>query len=109
MMLAQCTMYYFFLLEKGTSYGSGRHRSFKRGSFNWKLRVLVPFLIVESGWRATSPHPTTSIISPNTSNQIFEITILFSVVDFLIENVFLRRILPHNPQGKGFKLSPGGM
>jgi hypothetical protein len=42
---------------------------------------LVPFLIVQSHWRATSP-PSTSFNSPNTSNKIFEIAILFSVVDF---------------------------
>jgi hypothetical protein len=49
------------------------------------------------------------MIPPNTSNQNFEIAILFSVVDFHIENMFLRRTLPHNPQGKGFKLCPGGI
>jgi hypothetical protein len=36
------------------------------------------------------------IIPPNTSNQNFEIAILFSVVDFQIENIFLRRIPPTN-------------
>ena len=50
------------------------------------------FLIVESDWRATSP--PTLVIPPNTSNQNFEIAILFSVVDFQIENMFLRRTLP---------------
>ena len=65
----------------------------------------MPFLIVESDWRATSPPPTL-IISPNTSNQNFEIAILFSVVDFHIENIFLRKTLPLNPQSKGFKLRP---
>jgi hypothetical protein len=69
----------------------------------------VPFLIVESDWRATSPPPPTLIIPPNTSNQNFEIAISFSIVDFQIENIFLRRTIPHNPQGKGFKLSPGGI
>jgi hypothetical protein len=34
----------------------------------------VPFLIVESDWKATSP--PTPIVSPNTSNQNFEIAIL---------------------------------
>jgi hypothetical protein len=38
--------------------------------------------------------PPSPIISPNTSNQNFEIAILFSVVDLLIENMFLRRTLP---------------
>jgi hypothetical protein len=47
------------------------------------------------------------IISPNTSNQTFEIAVLFSVVDFQIENMFLRRTLPHNLQGKDCKLYPG--
>ena len=32
---------------------------------------------------------------------------MFSVVDFQIENTFLRRTLPNNPQGKGFKVCPG--
>jgi hypothetical protein len=34
------------------------------------------------------------IIFPNISNQNFEIAILFSVVNFQIENIFLRR---HSP------------
>jgi hypothetical protein len=53
--------------------------------------------------------PPTPTIPPNTSNKNFEIAILFSVVDFQIENIFLRRTLPHSPQGKGFKLCPGGI
>ena len=57
-----------------------------------EIKGLVPFLIVESDWRATSP--PTPIISPNTSNQTFEIAILFSLVDFQIENMFLRRTVP---------------
>ena len=90
------TMYhllFFFPLEQGTSYGRGRRRNFKRGSFDWKLRVVVPFLIVESDWSANSPLPTPTI-SPNTSNQNFDIPVLFSVVDFQVENIFLRRIPP---------------
>jgi hypothetical protein len=67
----------------------------------------VPFLIVKRDWRASSaPMP---IIPQNTSNQNFEIAILFSVVDFQIENIFLRITLPHNPWGKGFKLCPEGI
>jgi hypothetical protein len=34
------------------------------------------------------------IIPPNISNQNFEIAILFNIVDFQIENLFLRRTLP---------------
>jgi hypothetical protein len=48
-------IYNFF--PRGTSYGRGRRRNFKRVSFDLKSRVLVPFLIVENDWRATSPPP----------------------------------------------------
>jgi len=51
--------------------------------------------------------PPTPVFPPNISNQNCEIPILFNVVDFQIENRFLRRTLPKNPQGKGFKLCPG--
>ena len=78
----------------------------KKGAFDWIFKGLVSFLIVESDWRATSPLPT-PIIPPNTSNQNFEIVILSSVVDFQIENMFLRT-LPYNPRGKGFKVMPWG-
>jgi hypothetical protein len=50
----------------------------------------MPFLIVQSDWKATNS-PSTSTISPNTSNQNLEIASLLSVVDFLIEIMFLRR------------------
>jgi hypothetical protein len=53
--------------------------------------------------------PNTPIIPPNKSNKNFEIAILFSVVDFKIENIFLRRTIPYNPQGKGYKLCPVGI
>jgi hypothetical protein len=48
-------------------------------------------------------------IPQNTSNQNFEIAILFSIVDFQIENMFLRRTVSHNPRGKGFKICPEGI
>jgi hypothetical protein len=74
------------------------------------LGVIVPFLIVESDWMATSPSPSPNVHhTPDTFNQNFEIAILFSVVDFQIENMFLRITLPQNPQCKGFKLCPGGI
>jgi hypothetical protein len=57
------------------------------------LEWLVPFLIVESDWKATNT-PSTPTSSRKTSNQNFEIAILFSVVDFQIEIMFLRRTLP---------------
>jgi hypothetical protein len=40
----------------------------------------VPLLIVESDWRVTNP-PLAPTISPNTSNQNFEIAILLTAVD----------------------------
>jgi len=44
------------------------------------LKGLVPFLIFESDWRATNA-PLTPTISPNTSNQNFEIATLFNVIE----------------------------
>ena len=43
------------------------------------LEVLVPFLIVDSDWSINNT-PLTPTISPNTSNQNFEIAILFEAV-----------------------------
>jgi phospholipase/lecithinase/hemolysin len=40
----------------------------------------VPFLIVKSDWRKTNTSPT-STISPSTSNENFEMPILFNVVE----------------------------
>ena len=92
-MLAQCIIYNFLTLKQGTQYRRSCCRNFKKGSFNWKLVWLIPFLIVESDWKATST-PSMPTISRNTSNQNFQIAILFSVVDFQIEIMFLRRTLP---------------
>ena len=47
----------------------------------------MPFLIVESDWKATNT-PSTPSIFPNTSNQNFEIAILFNVVESSINYVF---------------------
>jgi hypothetical protein len=57
------------------------------GSFHWKLKELVPFLKVESDWRTTNL-PLTFTISPNTSNQNFETSILFKVVESSENYVF---------------------
>jgi hypothetical protein len=59
----------------------------KKGSFDWKLEQPMPFLIVKRDWKATNT-PSTPTISPNTSNENFEIAILFSIVDVLIEIMF---------------------
>jgi hypothetical protein len=44
------------------------------------LEGLVPFTITESDWKATNTLSTPTI-SPNISNQNFEIAILFNVVE----------------------------
>jgi hypothetical protein len=72
------------------------------------LKGLEPFLIVESDWKATNT-PSKPTLYPNASNPNFEIAILFRVVYFQIEIMFLRRTLPHSPEGKGCKLCPGGI
>ena len=51
------------------------------------MKWLVPFLIVESDWKATNT-PSTPTIYPNTSNQNFEIAILFNVVESFGNKVF---------------------
>ena len=52
--------------------------NFKKSSFDWKVKGLVFFLIFKRDWRATPP---LTINSQHTSNQSFEIAILFSVVE----------------------------
>jgi hypothetical protein len=61
--------------------------------------------MVKSDWKATNT-PSMPTVSPNTANQNFERAVLFYVVYFHIENMFLRRTLPHSPEGKGYKLCP---
>jgi hypothetical protein len=57
------------------------------------MKWLVPFLIVESDWKATdTPSPPT--ISPNTSNKDFEIVILFHAVQSSGNYTFEQDILP---------------
>ena len=78
-------------------------RNFKKGSFDWKLKWLVPFLIVECDWKATNTLFTPTI-SPNTSNQNFDIAILFNVVEssgnYMFEQdtpttVFMARVISY--------------
>ena len=83
------------------------HRNFKGGSFDWKLEGLVPFLIVESEGNQNPSHVS---ISSKTSNQNFQIAILFNVVK-RSGNYVLKNETPflHSPQGRGCKLCPGGI
>ena len=60
---------------------------FDKGSFDWKLKGLVPFLIVQSNWRVANP-PFTPTISQNTSNQNLEIAILFNIIESSKNYVF---------------------
>jgi hypothetical protein len=68
----------------------------------------VPFLIVKTDWRATNLPPTPTI-SPNTSNQNFEIAILFNVVEKSGNEVFEDDPPSYSSQGKSFKLCPEGI
>jgi hypothetical protein len=36
-------------------------RNFKKGLCDWKLKLLVPILVVKSDWRVTNPLPQPSI------------------------------------------------
>ena len=66
-------MYFFFGgggfgLDQDTSFRRRRRTNFIKGSFDWKLRGLVGFLIDKSDWWANhlSFRPT---VSPNTFNR----------------------------------------
>ena len=54
-------------------------------------------------WRASRPPPTL-IFFPKSTDQNFEIAILFSKVENHNNYVFGDDLLPHNPWGKGCKL-----
>ena len=97
--------FYFFFLDQGTSHGNSCRRNFEKSFFDWELEGSVPFLIVESDWRATNI-PLTPAICANTSNQNFEITILFNVVQ-RSENYVFEDDSPQSPHGKGCKICPG--
>ena len=59
-------------------YGRGVSINFGGGSFEWKLKVLVPSLGVNSDRReSSSPY---AIFSPKEYDRNFEITILFRIV-----------------------------
>ena len=81
-------MYHFLFvcLDQGTSCRRS-FKNFEQGSFDWKLKGLVPFLTVESNWRDTYPPPTPTV-SLNTFNRNFEISILFSIVERSRDYVF---------------------
>jgi hypothetical protein len=64
------------------------------------LEWLVPFLIVERDWKATTT-PSTPIISRNTSNQNSEIAILFNVVDIPDRTYVFEEDTPPQPSGGG--------
>ena len=93
---------------QGTSYGRGRCIYFREGSLDWKSEVLVLFLRIKSDRMAITPSPA---LSPsNTSDKIFEMTILLKIV----QRSFLKKTLgsTHTPPGPGGRLSkfcPGGI
>ena len=68
-------------------------------SFERKLKVLVSFLKDQKNWKATRPPPTL-IFSPKSPDQNFEIAILFSTVENII-NMFSRMTYyPKVPGGR---------
>jgi hypothetical protein len=58
-----------------------------------KAKGLVPYLIAETDWKAINTLCTPTI-SPNTSNQNFEIAIVFKVVERSGNYVFGEEIPP---------------
>jgi hypothetical protein len=72
--------------------GTHCRRNFKKGSFDWKLNRLVPFFIVQIDWKATNTLSTPTI-SPNISNQSFEM-VIFSTQFKVQEIIPLSRTLP---------------
>jgi len=54
--------------------------NFEKGSFDWKLKVLVHFLRVKRDWRANSSLILHTLISSNLSDEKFEIAIFLKKV-----------------------------
>jgi len=71
------------------------------------IERLKSFLIVKTDWRATNPPPTLTI-SSTIFNQNFKIGILINVIERSGNYVLEDNIL-FSPQGKGYKLCPGGI
>jgi hypothetical protein len=65
-------------------------------------------LIVESDSKATDT-PSTPTISPNTSNQNFDIAILFNVVESSGNYIFVQDIHSTVFRDNGYKLCPEGI
>ena len=100
-LLALIFVYLFFI--QGGSYRPSGPRILREGSFERKLKVLVPFLNDQKNWRAPRP-PLTFIFPPKSTDQNFEIAILFSIVENHNNYVFKYDLLPQNPWGRGCKL-----
>jgi hypothetical protein len=77
-------------------------KKLQKGLIRLEIRRACALLIIETDCRIVNT-PLIPTISPNTSNQNFEIAILFDVVK-KSGNYVLRMTLPHSPQGKGCKL-----
>ena len=54
--------------------------NFKKGSFDWKLKGLLPFLIVKNDWRANNPSSHAHHFSKHIQSNS-DIVILFSVIE----------------------------
>jgi hypothetical protein len=79
--------------------------NFGRGLFNWKLKVLVPFLRVKSDRRATtSPH---SHFFPNTSEINLKIAILLEIVQESYKKILVLK-QPSRARGRALQVIPWG-
>ena len=73
-----CFFFFFFSFQRWSYRPSGPSISWG-GSFERKLKFLVPFSSDQKDWRATRPPPRP--FSPKSSNSNFDITILFIIIE----------------------------
>jgi hypothetical protein len=74
-----------------------------RGSFDWKLEVLVPFLRIKRDMKAT--RPPHALFSSNASNQNFEIAVLVKIVQKSDKNSEVNKI-PLSPEARVENYTP---
>ena len=91
-----CVFICLFFFSQGSSYRPSGPRMSQEGSFK-------SFLSDQKNWRAPRPPPTL-IFSPKSTDQNFEIAILFRIVKNHNNYVFGNDLLPHSPWGRGCKL-----
>ena len=95
--------FFFVVFSRGSLYRPSGPGMSQEGSFYRKLKVLVSFLIDQNNWRASRPPPTL-IFVPKSTDQNFEIAILFCIIENDNKYVFGDELLPHSPWGRDYKL-----